>query len=207
MFHSGSYAFLFVDQVRIIYYLCLLMENLRYYVGLDSSNCNIDDTTPYNDCKGILHWEFCYFLCNNSKKLQTIVFPRHLFFCPNNGCQQSWVGDKKSIGMSGSTNSQAFCVAFLLLESLWKTNLYQLWVSKLCQSRTSMHSSSFFWEKGYAIPKNLLILCLLDSCLVDKIGICYHMLLILDVTRIERDLPQMICFWISSKGFGMVPAR
>ena len=32
------------------------------------------------------------------------------------------------------------------------------------------------------------------SCLVDKIGICYHMLLILDVTRIERDLPQMICF-------------
>ena len=25
--------------------------------------------------------------------------------------------------------------------------------------------------------------------------------------EVERDLPQMICFWISSKGFGMVPAR
>ena len=199
-----------------------------------------------------------------------MVFPQHLFFCPNNGCQQSWVGDKKSIGMSGSTNSRAFCVAFLLLESFWKTNLYQLWVPKLCQSRTSMDSSSYFWEenglsnlqsflfwsyvehiclfdklpsfklkktifvnlvlfpsisasisskihkwnclqkfrgKGICYTKNLLILCLLNSCLVDKIGICYHMLLILDVTRIERDLPQMICFWISSKGFGMVPAR
>ena len=53
------------------------------YIGLiDSINCNIDDTRPYNDFKGILHWEFetlCV-LQQLRKITNYILFPQHLFF-------------------------------------------------------------------------------------------------------------------------------